>query len=311
MVKQVAVLLLAYGTPANMDEVEAFYTHIRHGHPPTQELLAQLKARYEAIGGCSPLISISQEVARLLEQRLNKVAEQDAHFKVYLGMKHSAPFIADAVDQAVNAGVDAAVGIVLAPHYSTMSVGVYEEEAKEAAHQLGLAPVTFVHNWHLEQAYLDALEKRLRQSLAKFNEEEKQHLKLLFSAHSLPRRILDVGDPYPEQLLETSQALAMRIGFTDWQFAWQSAGRTKEPWLGPDILEVIDTLAKEGYRAILDCPVGFVSDHLEVLYDLDIEAKARAEAQYIHFERTASLNTDEELIEALAQSVFRALQTIA
>ncbi len=309
MDKQIAVLLLAYGTPANLDEVEAFYTHIRRGNPPTKELLLELVDRYEAIGGCSPLIEITHEEARLLEEKLNSNSNLGVHFKVYIGMKHCVPYIADAVDQFVNDGVDAAVGIVLAPHYSTMSVGVYEREAKEAAFARQFNEIAFVENWHLEQSFLDALEERLRTAMAQFTTEETAYLKLIFSAHSLPQRILDQGDLYPEQLLETSRALAMRLGWEDWQFAWQSAGRTKEPWLAPDILTVLDTLADSGYRAVIDCPVGFVSDHLEVLYDLDIEAKKHAETRQMHFERTASLNADQRLIAALAHSILSACES--
>ncbi|MCY0892372.1 MAG: ferrochelatase [Acidibacillus sp.] len=303
MDKHIAVLLMAYGTPANLDEVESFYIHIRRGRKPTKEQLDELIGRYEAIGGCSPLIEITHQEAHLLEDALNKHNTGNVHFTVYIGMKHCAPFIEDAVSQFVKDGADAAVGIVLAPHFSSMSVGVYEREANEAALAQNFSDLSFVESWHLEPSLLDALEERLRHEMEKFSDAEKEHLKLVFSAHSLPRRILDQGDPYPEQLLETSRALALRIGFSDWQFAWQSAGRTEEPWLGPDILTVIDDLAEAGYTAVLDCPVGFVSDHLEVLYDLDIEVQKRARVKQIHFERTASLNADPRLIDALKQSI--------
>ncbi len=305
------VLLMAYGTPANLDEIEAYYTHIRHGRPPTKELLDQLKGRYEAIGGCSPLNQITREQARLLEEELNRRhrpergsdAVSHGECRVYVGMKHCSPFIADVVAQMAREGVTRCVGIVLAPHYSSMSVAVYIREATEAAAQYGVEDLSFVRQWHLQDALLDALQERLQVSLGRYSEEEKERLKIVFSAHSLPARIVEQGDPYPAQLLETSRALAVRVGWPDWQLGWQSAGRTAEPWLGPDILQVLDDLATQGYRAVLSCPVGFVSDHLEVLYDLDIEAAARAGGLGIHFERTASLNTDGRLIAALADAV--------
>ncbi len=313
------VLVMAYGTPADRDEIEPYYTHIRHGRPPTKELLDQLKGRYEAIGGCSPLNRITREEARLLEEELNRRNlgnslrrgdPEPGHggCRVYVGMKHCSPFIADVVGEMASEGIARCVGIVLAPHYSSMSVAVYIREAMEAAALHGLAEPSFVRQWHLQDPFLDALEERLRATLGRYSESEKERLKIVFSAHSLPLRIVAQGDPYPEQLLETSRALAARIGWEDWQFGWQSAGRTAEPWLGPDILQVLDDLGAQGYRAVLSCPIGFVSDHLEVLYDLDIEAAGQAGRLGMHFERTTSLNTDHRLIEALASAVEEALR---
>ncbi|MHB1629038.1 MAG: ferrochelatase [Bacilli bacterium] len=315
MKDRLGVLVMAYGTPAERDEIEPYYTHIRRGRPPTKELLDQLKGRYEAIGGCSPLNRITREEARLLEQELNRrnlsgrefAANGHGGCSVYVGMKHCPPFIADVVGEMAREGVARCVGVVLAPHYSSMSVAVYIREATEAAALHGLAKPLFVRQWHLQGAFLDALEERLRATLDRCSESEKERLKIVFSAHSLPQRIAAQGDPYPEQLLETSRALADRIGWADWQFGWQSAGRTSEPWLGPDILQVMDGLAAQGYRAVISCPVGFVSDHLEVLYDLDIEAAAQAGRLGMRFERTSSLNTDHRLIEALASAVEEAL----
>ncbi len=301
MNKTIGILLMAYGTPRSLDEVETYYTHIRRGNKPPQPLLDELIGRYKAIGGVSPLNEITDEQARKLEQTLNV---KDSRYKVYIGMKHAAPFIADAVRRMAADGIEEAVGIVLAPHYSTMSVGVYTKEALEAAEE-ALMKLHCVSSWHMEDAFLDALEERLREALEKFSEEERCQLKVVFSAHSLPERILALGDPYPEQLLETSRALASRLLIDDWQFAWQSAGRTAEPWLGPDLLVVMGELAEKGYRAMLSCPIGFVADHLEVLYDLDIEAQQHASQKGIHFERTASLNADQRMIDALVAAIHR------
>lgn len=299
MNKPIGILLMAYGTPRSLDEVEAYYTHIRRGNKPSQALLDELIGRYKAIGGVSPLNEITDEQARRLEQALNAKGSQ---YKVYIGMKHAEPFIADVVRRMADDGIAEAVGVVLAPHYSTMSVGVYTKEAQEAAKAVGLE-MKCVSSWYMQDAFLDALEARLRDALERFSEDERRQLKVVFSAHSLPERILALGDPYPKQLLETSQALAERVQIRDWQFAWQSAGRTAEPWLGPDLLLVMDELAETGYHAMLSCPVGFVADHLEVLYDLDIEARQHASQKGIHFERTASLNADQRMIDALVAAI--------
>lgn len=298
----IGILLMAYGTPASLDEVEPYYTHIRRGKAPTPELLAELVGRYEAIGGVSPLTAITQAQAKGLEDALNAQADGET-YKVYVGMKHCHPFIGETFRQMAQDGIKEIVGAVLAPHYSTMSVAVYMREAMEEAAHWPEVSVRFVRQWHLEPAFLSALEQRLRQVWMRFTEAERAKLKVVFSAHSLPERILAQHDPYPQQLLETSQALAQRLGITDWQFGWQSAGRTAEPWLGPDILQVLEDLAHSGYRAVLSCPIGFVSDHLEVLYDLDIEATQKAADLGMRLLRTPSLNADEGLVEALRHAI--------
>lgn len=293
---------MAYGTPASLDEVPAYYTHIRRGRPPTPELLAELVGRYEAIGGVSPLTAITKAQAQALEDALN--AQEDGEsYKVYIGMKHCHPFIAETFRQMAQDGIKEIVGAVLAPHYSTMSVAVYISEALEEASHWPDIQVRFVREWHLQPAYLSALEQRLRLVWMQFTETERAKLKVVFSAHSLPERILAQHDPYPQQLLETSRVLADRLAIVDWQFGWQSAGRTAEPWLGPDILDVLQDLSQGGYRAVLSCPIGFVADHLEVLYDLDIEAVNKAKALGMRLLRTPSLNVDPGLVEALRAAI--------
>lgn len=304
MTETVGLLLMAYGTPASLDDVEAYYTHIRRGRTPPPELLTELRGRYEAIGGVSPLNAITGDQGRMIEREMNRRAGDRVQFRLYTGMKHAPPFIADAVGKMAEDGIRRAVGMVLAPHYSTMSVGVYMQEARDAATAHGDLDIRFVREWHMQPDLLRALEDRLRGALERFDGREREGLVVVFSAHSLPERILSVGDPYPDQLLETSRELAARLNLARWQFGWQSAGRTQEPWLGPDILQVLDILAKQGVPAVLDCPVGFVADHLEVLYDLDIEAKQRASNLGIHFERTASLNADPRLAAALATAAL-------
>jgi ferrochelatase len=286
---------MAYGTPATPADVEPYYTHVRRGRPPTPEQLADLQRRYDAIGGTSPLLE------RTEAQRRGVQAALDTHgsFTVELGMKHAAPFIEDAVEALVARGVTQAVGVVLAPHYSRLSIGEYEERARAAANdRLDFA---MVPSWYDAPAYLDAMAERVQKALATLPDQAD----VVFTAHSLPARIVDQGDPYPEQLRWTAEAVAERAGVERWRVAWQSAGRTPEPWIGPDILEVLDELAGlDETEGVLVCPAGFTSDHLEILYDLDVEASARARNLGVPFARTESLNDDPRLCEAVAQAVL-------
>jgi protoporphyrin/coproporphyrin ferrochelatase len=297
--KPLGVLVMAYGTPRNLDEVEAYYTHIRRGKPPTDALLAELKGRYEAIGGVSPLTEITQAQAQGLERILNQDGGRPT--KVYLGMKHISPFIADGVQQMVNDGIEEAVTLVLAPHYATMSVAVYQKNAQEAADKLGGPKLLHVDSWHLQPTFIDVLAQRVAASIALH--KDPATLTVIFSAHSLPERILTVGDPYPQQLHETGEAVAKQLGLKHYTFAWQSAGRTEEAWLGPDILDVIRRLHKDGVTDVVVCSAGFVSDHLEVLYDVDIECHTLAQHLGITLTRSQSMNADVTFLQALAEVV--------
>lgn len=305
MAKPIGVLLMAYGAAKNLDDLERYYTDIRHGRPPSAAQLADLRRRYEAIGGGSPLFAITERQGGLLQEELNRRHSAGA-FRVYLGMKHAAPFIADAIDQMLSDGLTEMLGLVLAPHYSALSVGTYAraiEQTLDATHHRR-PRVHVASSWHLQPSLLALLKSRIEDALELFSPSERQALALVFSAHSLPQRILEMGDPYPEQLQETGRAVAAMLNpALQANFSWQSAGRTEEPWLGPDILDKIQALADAGVRAILDCPAGFVSDHLEVLFDLDIEAKAHAQKLGVHFERTASLNDDPRFGSVLADVV--------
>lgn len=303
---------MSYGTPESLDQVEAYYTHIRRGSPPTPEQLHELTARYEAIvGGFFPLRENTNQQVNALQDRLNQVyGTEELSFVCYQGLKHAHPLIEEGVEQMAQDGIRKAVGVVLAPHYSSMSVGGYISRAQGKAKELGVE-MSFVESYHLHPKLLEALVNRVDAALSKFTAKgtEKQDVKVLFSAHSLPARILEIGDPYPEQLLETSRAIADRLGLTNWQFTWQSAGQTATPWLGPDVLDTMKALAQEEQvKAILIAPIGFVSDHLEVLYDLDIEAQAAARELDVHLERTESLNTDPLYIGTLADVVNRQLE---
>jgi protoporphyrin/coproporphyrin ferrochelatase len=302
-VRGMAVLAMAYGTPAGPEELEAYYTHIRRGRPPTPELLAELRRRYEAIGGHSPLLELTRAQVAGLERALADAGHPD--IPVALGMKHAAPFIEDTVAELAAAGARQILGLVLAPHYSRMSVGEYAERARAAAAAaVGQPAVSVVRSWHLAPGYIDCLSVALEDALRALPRDASGGAHVLFTAHSLPKRILEEDDPYPAQLRETAAAVAARTGLERWSVAWQSAGRTPEPWIGPDVLQALGELAAAGASAVVVCPAGFISDHLEVLYDLDIEAGARARELGIAFARTASPNADPRLLGALARVVL-------
>ena len=291
---------MAYGTPEDLDDVEAYYTDIRRGRPPPPELLAELVGRYRAIGGRSPLREITFAQAAGIAARTG--------VKAWVGQKHAAPFIRDAIEGLAAAGVERAVGVVLAPHYSALSVGDYERRARAAADAVRWGgELRVIPSWHLDDGYLDWLAGRVGETLALLPAGSKAAATVIFSAHSLPERILEVGDPYPDQLAATAAAVATRAGLDRWRIGWQSAGRTGEAWLGPDILDVVRDLAATGATAVVVCPSGFVADHLEILYDIDIEARGVAAEAGLPLVRTRSPNADPEFLDALGSIVAGAL----
>ncbi len=307
MAEPTGVLLMAYGTPATLADVEPYYTHIRHGRPPSPELLEELIERYRAIGGVSPLLAIARAQARGLERLLETGGERD--FRVELGMKHARPNIEEGVEALLGAGARRAVALVLAPHYSALSVGEYMARAREAAgDRLTLLPV---EHWHLEPSLVALLADRVRSCLGSFPEDVRATLDLVVTAHSLPARIRETGDPYPLQVEQTAQAIAAETGMERWSVAWQSAGRTPDPWLGPDILEVIRALAEAGSPGAIVCPAGFVSDHLEILYDLDVECRAVAAEVGLAWRRTESANADPRFLATLCDVVLDRLSVAA
>lgn len=295
---RVGVLVMAYGTPSGPDDVERYYTHIRRGRPPTAELLEDLRTRYAAIGGHSPLLDITRRQMAGIAAALEAAAP--GRFIVALGQKHAAPFIEDGVETLCAAGARRIVGLVLAPHFATVSIAEYAERAHAAA--AGRVPVSVVRSWHVAPGFLDLVAEDLRAQVAGLGGADACHV--IFTAHSLPARILELDDPYTTQLAETAQALAERAGVDRWSIAWQSAGRTGEAWIGPDLLEVMGRLAGHGTTAMVVCACGFIADHLEVLYDLDIEAQARADELGVAFARTRSPNADERLTSTLAAIVM-------
>lgn len=294
------VLLMAYGSPDSTEDIEPYYTHIRHGRTPSPELLAELQARYRLVGGRTPLSDISEATRAQLEQRLN--AESVNRYRVILGMKHWHPYIEQAVRAMAGEGIRQAVGLILAPHYSTRSVAEYYGYVEQAQQKLGTAiEVERIDQWHLFPPFLEAVRRRIDTELQQFPPDS--DVTVVFTAHSLPEKILQSGDPYPRQLLETSEALARSIGNHRWSFSYQSAGRTSEPWLGPNLVETVHRLASEGVTNILVASIGFVSDHLEILYDIDYEAQEAARAEGITLRRTEMLNASPDFVEGLVALV--------
>ncbi len=307
--QRIAVVLMAYGTPRSPADIESYYTDIRRGRPPTPEALADLTARYRAIGGVSPLAEVTAAQREAIQRALD--AAEPGRYTVVLGMKHADPKVGAAAAEAVAAGADTIVGLVLAPHYSSASIGDYltrmGDGVDAATRDIDRAlTVTAITSWATEPAFVEFLAADLDRRLTAMRAEVAK-VRVVFTAHSLPERVIASGDPYADELRATAEAVAGRLALsegTDWQLGWQSAGRTPEPWIGPDILSVIDDLgADDAVGGIIVCACGFVADHLEVLYDLDIEAAARAADRGLAFDRTASVNDDVAVMSALAALV--------
>jgi protoporphyrin/coproporphyrin ferrochelatase len=279
---------MAYGSPERIEDIRPYLEDIREGRPVSDEAVEELTERYRRIGGRSPLDEVSERQRAALERELG--------LPVYVGMKHWRPRIADAVEAALAHEAERIVGIVLAPHYSALSIAGYRERLESAL--AGRAELRFVESWYDHEPFLDVLAERVRGTDAH----------VVFTAHSLPERILAMGDPYREQLLETSRLVAERAGLERWSFAFQSASATGERWLGPDILEELDDLHGRGVRKVLVCPVGFVSDHLEILWDIDVEARERAAELGLELDRIESLNDDPAFVRALAELVRQAVR---
>jgi ferrochelatase len=278
-----AVVLMAYGSPSRPEDVRPYLEDVRGGRPVSDEAVEDLAERYRRIGGRSPLDDVTEAQRAALERELG--------IAVFIGMKHWHPRIAEAVEAALESGATRIVGLVLAPHYSRLSVGEYRERLEAAV--AGRAEVVLVESWHDHAGFVDAIAERVRGTDAW----------VVFTAHSLPERILADGDPYKEQLLETARLVAERAALERWSFAFQSASPTGEPWLGPDVLDELDRLQAAGVRKVLLAPIGFVSDHLEILWDLDVEARERAAGLGLQVERTESLNDDPAFVRALAALV--------
>jgi ferrochelatase len=290
----IGVLVMAYGGPSNLEEVEPYLMDVRGYRPTSPEIVREVRERYREIGGRSPILEQTQAQATALESALNNSGKQ---FKAFVGMRHWHPFIKDVLVEMCNQGIERAVGLVMAPHYSRMSIGAYYKKIEEAN-----SPIAFarVEDWHLQPGYLDALADRVRTALQQFPKEGRDEVPVIFTAHSLPEKILEWNDPYPAQLQETVSALMERLGSQPHEFAFQSAAISSEPWLGPDASELIRKYAADGKRHVLICPIGFVCEHVEILYDIDIVYQNLAKSLNVHLERIEMLNTAPEMIDGLA-----------
>lgn len=304
--KRMGLLVMAYGTPYKLEDLERYYTHIRHGRKPTPEMIDELRSRYEAIGGISPLAKITLDQAEKLEEHLNKIQDQ-IEFKMYLGLKHIEPFIEDAVKQMHEDGIEEAVSIVLAPHFSTFSVKSYNGRALEEAEKLGGSlKIRTIESWYQEPKFIGYWAEKVKQIFEQMPKEEKNEAVLIVSAHSLPEKILQFQDPYPKQLKETADLIAEQAGVKNYQIGWQSAGNTPEPWIGPDVQDLTRDLFREHhYKAFVYAPVGFVCDHLEVLYDNDFECKNVTDEIGASYYRPEMPNAKEDFIDCLAAVVLK------
>lgn len=290
----IGVLVMAYGGPNSIDEVEPYLLDVRGFRPTPPGVVAEIKSRYSAIGGRSPILERTEAQARALQNALDGNGNA---FTTIVGMRHWRPRIRNALARFDNMGARGVVGLVMAPHYSRMSIDLYFQQVEEARGGLEVAPI---REWHLLPGYLDALADRIRDGIALFPAEAREEVAVIFTAHSLPQRILEWGDPYPGQLAATVQAVLPRIGARAHRFAYQSAALTRDPWLGPDATAVLDELAAAGHRHVLVAPIGFTCEHVEVLYDLDIELRRHAAERGVRLERTVMVNDHPAMMAGLA-----------
>lgn len=301
----IGVLLMAYGGPESLSDIAGYLTDIRDGRTTTPAVLSEITRNYEAIGGRSPIAALTRLQADGVERVLNPPGET-AQFRVYVGMRHWSPWIEDTVGQMSADGITRSVSMVLAPHYSGMSIARYQAKIAD-----GLAmyrtSIEFanVNSYHTAPGLINALSDRVRAGIARWPESERDSVHVIFSAHSLPERIIRAGDPYDAQVHETAQLIADRAGVPAdrWSWSYQSAGRSPEPWLGPTYPNHLADLASRGVRNVVSVPVGFVSDHVEILYDIDIEAQRIAASLGMHLERPPSLNDDPGFLKQLATIV--------
>lgn len=298
----IGVLVMAYGGPGNMDEVEPYLLDVRNYRPTSEEIIHEVHQRYQQIGGRSPILERTKAQAECIQSALDR---RGSHFKVFVGMRHWKPFIKDALAEISAARISRVIGLVMAPHYSRMSIGAYYKKVDEAKNGIHIARID---RWHMLPGYLDVLTSHVKAALERFPASFRHDVPVIFTAHSLPERILTWDDPYPGELQLTVQAVAGRLNGQPYTFAYQSAAISSEPWLGPDVSEVLSTYATQGRKHVLIAPVGFVCEHVEILYDVDIVYKKQAEALGMHLERIQMLNTSPQMIEGLADLVFRTAQ---
>ncbi|EAD5300464.1 ferrochelatase [Listeria monocytogenes] len=304
MTKKVGLLVMAYGTPYKDEDIERYYTDIRHGHKPSEEMIADLRGRYHAIGGLSPLAKITEAQAYGLEKALNE-SQDEVEFKAYIGLKHIEPFIEDAVEAMHKDGIEEAISIVLAPHYSSFSVEAYNKRAKDAADKLGGLSIKAINDWYKQPKFIQMWADRINETAKQIPADELLDTVLIVSAHSLPEKIKQHNDPYPDQLQETADFIFEKVVVPHYALGWQSEGKTGEPWLGPDVQDLTRELyGREKYKHFIYTPVGFVAEHLEVLYDNDYECKVVTDEVGATYHRPPMPNSDPEFLEVLRTVVW-------
>ncbi|EHR7111354.1 ferrochelatase [Listeria monocytogenes] len=304
MTKKVGLLVMAYGTPYKDEDIERYYTDIRHGHKPSEEMIADLRGRYHAIGGLSPLAKITEAQAYGLEKALND-SQDEVEFKAYIGLKHIEPFIEDAVEAMHKDGMEEAISIVLAPHYSSFSVEAYNKRAKDAADKLGGPSMKAINDWYKQPKFIQMWANRINETAKQIPADELLDTVLIVSAHSLPEKIKQHNDPYPDQLQETADFIFEKVVVPHYALGWQSEGKTGEPWLGPDVQDLTRELyGREKYKHFIYTPVGFVAEHLEVLYDNDYECKVVTDEVGAAYHRPPMPNADPEFLEVLRTVVW-------
>ncbi len=293
----IGVLVMAYGGPNNLDEVEPYLLDVRGHRPTAPEIIHEVRERYKLIGGRSPILEQTQAQADALQAALGTPA-----FKTFVGMRHWHPYIKDTLAQMQARGISQAIGLAMAPHYSRMSIGAYYKKIEEAQSPIEIARI---EHWHLLPGYLDTLAARVTGALQRFPAEARSTVPIIFSAHSLPERILSWNDPYPDELRATVAALMERLGPHPHEFAFQSAAISNEPWLGPDVGAALDRLAAEGQKHALVAPIGFVVEHVEILYDIDVVYQQQARKLGLHLERIEMLGSAPAVINGLAELICR------
>jgi len=296
------LLVMAYGTPYKEEDIEPYYTHIRHGRKPSEEALQDLKDRYEAIGGISPLADTTKRQAEALVNKLN-ASQNEVEYELFIGLKHIDPFIEDAVESMSDHGIKEAVSVVLAPHYSEFSVGSYNKRAKAEGEKYGIS-IKSVQSFYEQEPFIDFWTEAVKSSLMEIPEAKLKDTAVIVSAHSLPEKIKEHNDPYPAQLEKTAELIRKHADIQNVHVGWQSEGNTPDPWLGPDVQDLTRELhGAHGYSHFIYLPVGFVCEHLEVLYDNDYECKVVCDEVGAGYHRPAMPNTDDRFIQAMINEI--------
>ena len=300
--RPVAVLLMAMGGPDCLENVEAYLMDVRGGRATSPELVEEIRQRYRVTGGKSPVLGITQEVARSLEQRLNASAGQQ--YRCYVGLRHWHPFIRETYARLLEDFPERIIGLCMAPQYSSLSIGAYIKKVEEARRELASeTPISFVTSWHRHPLLIASIVGNIHQTLQKFPLDVRSRVPILFTAHSLPERVVAMKDPYPEEVEGTVQSVCEQLGSQPIRFAYQSQGRSGEKWLGPSVEETLAELAQQGHRHVLVAPIGFICDHVETLYDIDIELKQLAQTKGVQLERIPMLNASTALVDLITSIV--------